>query len=598
MPGLGGALDIARWSMYSSQMAIEIFSHNVANANTEGYSRQSLRVEANYPITMGPGQIGTGVRAVEVVRNYNNFLNQQVSLKKSEYSYWNSQRTAMEEIESIFNESDGYGINALMGEFWNAWGDLSNNPDGIPERQALVNKTDNLLSMAHEIDYNLRAYQRHLDANIRGSVSDVNSLVSQIAELNKNISSVEIDGMINANDLRDRRDLLLEELSQYMDINYYEEEQSGQAMVYILGGTPLVLGANTYSLNTERNATTGQSNVLWQDSSGRTVDITRKLSGGKIAGWVRVRDNNIDTYLASMNTLMEELAWQVNALHSEGVGLRSVAQMTGTVQGLTGSEDLATDYSTDPPTRAFLFSDRYHAGGTFDIQVFDDTGGVAGTYTITTGGTTVNDLIAAIETGTAGQIDVSLPGGQFQLTAAQPGHTFAISPSAGGEPSNALAILGVNCFFSWSEQVGRPLDDLTETIRVNDAIEEEPSLISSGYLDENGMVAPGSNDVARAIFNLQDKVIDDMGGSGTSTTMDAYYSSLVAQVGVDVQNTVNNEKFNDTLLGQYISRKEGISGVNLDHEMAELLKYQHLYQAAAKLISIADEMMQALISIK
>ncbi|NMD40399.1 MAG: flagellar hook-associated protein FlgK, partial [Deltaproteobacteria bacterium] len=108
MPGLGGALDIARWSMYSSQMAIEIFSHNVANANTEGYSRQSLRVEANYPITMGPGQIGTGVRAVEVVRNYNNFLNQQVSLKKSEYSYWNSQRTAMEEIESIFNESDGY----------------------------------------------------------------------------------------------------------------------------------------------------------------------------------------------------------------------------------------------------------------------------------------------------------------------------------------------------------------------------------------------------------------------------------------------------------------------------------------------------------
>lgn len=132
MPGLGGALDIARWSMYSSQMAIEIFSHNVANANTEGYSRQSLRVEANYPITMGPGQIGTGVRAVEVVRNYNNFLNQQVSLKKSEYSYWNSQRTAMEEIESIFNESDGYGINALMGEFWNAWGTCPTTPTGYP----------------------------------------------------------------------------------------------------------------------------------------------------------------------------------------------------------------------------------------------------------------------------------------------------------------------------------------------------------------------------------------------------------------------------------------------------------------------------------
>jgi flagellar hook-associated protein 1 FlgK len=111
-------------------------------------------------------------------------------------------------------------------------------------------------------------------------------------------------------------------------------------------------------------------------------------------------------------------------------------------------------------------------------------------------------------------------------------------------------------------------------------------------------VAPGGNDVARAIFNLQDRVIEDMGGIGVSTTMDTYYSSLVAQVGVDVQNTVNNEKFNDTLLGQYIRRKESISGVSLDEEMSELLQYQHLYQAAAKLISIADEMMESLISIK
>ncbi|HWR68524.1 MAG TPA: flagellar hook-associated protein FlgK, partial [Desulfomonilia bacterium] len=418
MPGLGGALDIARWSMYSSQMAIEIFSHNVANANTEGYSRQSLRVEANYPITMGPGQLGTGVRAVEIIRNYDNFLNQQVSLKKSEYSYWSSQRNAMEEIESIFNESDGYGINALMGEFWNAWGDLSNNPDGMPERQALVNKTDNLLSMVHEIDYNLRAYQRHLDASIRGAVDESNSIIAQIADLNKSISSVEIDGMINANDLRDRRDLLLEQLSQYMDINYYEEEQSGQVMVYILGGTPLILGANTYGLSTERDTATGLSSIMWEDSSGRSLDITHKLSGGKLAGWVNVRDNNIDIYLQSMNNFMGELAWQVNATHAEGVGLASVSQMTGTVQGLTGSEDFATDYSTDPPTRDFLFSDRYNAGGTFDIQVYDDSGQVVGTYTVdTAGNTTVNDLITAIDTGTAGQIDAGLTGGQFQLTA-------------------------------------------------------------------------------------------------------------------------------------------------------------------------------------
>lgn len=592
MPGLGGALDIARWSMYSSQLAIEIFSHNVANANTEGYSRQNLRVEANYPITMGPGQIGTGVRAVEVTRNYDNFLNEQVSLKKSEYWYWSSQRSAMEEIEGIFNESDGSGINALMGEFWNAWGDLADNPDGVAERQSLVSKTDNLLSMVHQVDYNLRSYQRHLDTSIRGSVGEANSIIEQIAELNKSISSVEIDGMINANDLRDRRELLLEQLSQYMDISYYEEETSGQVMVYILGGTPLVLGKDTYELSTERDPLTGFSTIIWEDSSGRTRDITDRLSGGKLAGWVNIRDNSIGSYLESMNNLAEELVWQVNAMHSEGVGLTSVSQMTGTVQVSAGTDDLAAD---------FLFSDRYTAGGSFDIMVYDASGEVANTYTINPAGSTVADLITEInaESGAGGgEITAALTAdGQFQITS-MAGTTFAVRPNPATASSNALAILGVNTFFAWNEQVGQPLNDITETIAVNDVVADDPTRISSGYPDEDGRVAPGANDVALAIFNLQDMVVTNMGGTGVSTTMDAYYSSMVAQVGVDVQNTVNNETFNDTLLGQYIKRKESVTGVNIDEEMTELLKYQHLYQAAAKLISISDEMMQALISMK
>jgi flagellar hook-associated protein 1 FlgK len=213
MPGIGSALDIARWSMYSSQLAIEISSHNIANANTEGYSRQNLRVETNNPITMGPGQIGTGVKAAEVLRKYDAFISEQVAQRKSDYWYWNAQKSAMEEIETIFNESDGYGLNALMGEFWNAWGDLANNPDGVPERQALLAKTDNLIAMIRSVDTNLRDYQRNIENNIRNSVGQVNTITSQIADLNKSISSVEIKGMINANDLRDRRDLLLEQLS-------------------------------------------------------------------------------------------------------------------------------------------------------------------------------------------------------------------------------------------------------------------------------------------------------------------------------------------------------------------------------------------------
>ncbi|MGC9323901.1 MAG: flagellar hook-associated protein FlgK [Desulfomonilia bacterium] len=594
MPGLGGALDIARWSMYSSQLAIQITSHNIANANTEGYSRQSLRVEANNPITMGPGQIGSGVRSAEVMRQYDAFINEQVSQKKSEYSYWNAKRTAMEEIETIFNESEGYGINDLMGEFWNAWSDLANNPDGIPQREALLAKTENLIQHIRDVDYNLRFYQRHLDSSIRGSVDQINTIIEQIADLNNSISSVEIDGLINANDLRDRRELLLEQLSEYMDISYYEEENSGHVMVYILGGTPLVLGKDSYELSTERDLTTGFTNILWNDSSGRTVDITHRLDGGKISGWVDVRDSDITSYIETLNTLSRELVWQVNALHAEGVGLSPVTSLTGTVEISQTTDDLGTD---------FLFSDRFNSGGSFEIVVYDDAGNVAHTYRIDPAGVTVQDLIDEINAEAAAggsEISASLSGGVngfFQIQAAG-NFSFAIKKSTDSESSNALAILGVNTFFAWDEQTGAPLDDMTQTIGLNAVLSTNPQFINAGYLDSDGMVAPGQNEVARFIFSLQDALIPNIGGSGADTTMDAFYSAFIAEVGVDVQNAVQNEKFNDTLLSQYTRRKEAITGVNLDNEMAEILKFQHLYQAAAKLISITDEMMETLLSIK
>lgn len=589
MPGIGGALDIARWTLYSSQLALEVTSHNIANANTEGYSRQKLEVEANIPIRMAPGEIGTGARATEVVRQYDSFINEQVNIKNSQYYYWQSQSEALGEIETMFNESEEYGLNEIMGEFWNAWGDLSNNPDGEPEREALLAKSENLVQFMGNLDYNLQEYQRYLDTCIQGSVEQINSITSQIAELNNQITSVEIEGSVNANDLRDQRDKLLSQLSEYMDISYYEEENSGQVMVYILGGTPLVLGNNSYDLDIRRNATTGFTDLMWKDSSGRTINITNKLEGGKVAGWVNVRDNKIGSYIDSLNTLTQELAWQVNALHSEGVGLKSVSSMVGTVD-LSSTDNLETD---------FMFSDGYNAGGQFDIVAYDSSGNVSHVYTINPGAAnnTVGDLVAEINAeATGGEIVASVTNGHFQIQA-NGTSTFAIKPHDGAESSHALAVMGVNTFFSWTENTADPTtDDITQTLGINSALVADTELIAAGTLDNNNQIAPGSNEVALAISSIQDKVISNLGGLGVNTTLDSYYSSFIARVGVDVQNAEMNEKFNDTLLGQYIQKKESVTGVNLDEEMTDILKNQHLYQATAKLISICDEMMQTLLS--
>lgn len=583
MPGLSGTLDIARWSLYASQLAMEVTAHNIANANTEGYSKQSLRIETNPAISIAPGQLGTGVKGVEVYRAYDDFITKQVTMKRSDYNYWSSQNTAMEEIEMVFNESGGYGINNLMGQFWNAWSDVSNNPDGIPERDALIGKSTNLVQAIKDIDYNLRSNQRNLNSNIQGAVEKVNSILQQIADINGQISSVEIKGSVNANDLRDQREKLLNDLSEYMDISYYEEQQSGQVMVYILGGTPLVLGVDAYSLSSERNATTGNTDVMWNDSSGREVNITHRLKGGKIAGWVNVRDTRIGSYLDSLNTLTGELIWQVNDLHSLGTGLNPVSSMTGTVEitDPTAAIDGAGNYS---------FNSRFTAGGSFDIVTYDAAGNVSSMGTVTlAAGTAVNDLIAAVNgiTNMNAALDAD---NHLQLTA-DAGFTFAIKPSTSGESNHALAILGVNSYFTWDAQAG----DFTETVGVNPALESNLDLIAAGRLDSNNLVAPGGNTTALAIFGLQDKVID-MGGN--NTTMDAYYSSFISEVGVHTQNAQMNEKYNDTLLGEYVSRKESVAGVNLDEEMADLLKFQHAYQAASKLIAVSDEMLQTLLSVK
>ena len=228
--------------MLTSQLSLEVISHNIANANTDGYSEQTLQVKANNPINTAPGQLGTGVIATQVTRQYNAYLNQQVIQKTSDDSYWNAQQSTMDEVDNIFNESSGNGINSLMSTFWNDWSNLATTPDDTSTRQTLLSDSDNLISTLQEMDTNLTSSQQNLDTTINSDVDDANTLIKQIATLNSEITSVEVKGQTNANDLRDERDLDLQNLAKQLNISSYEDSNTGAVNVYILGGTPLVEG--------------------------------------------------------------------------------------------------------------------------------------------------------------------------------------------------------------------------------------------------------------------------------------------------------------------------------------------------------------------
>lgn len=585
MSGIYSSLDIGKQTLLASQIALNVVSNNIANANTEGYSKQNVTLKANMSIPSSAGQIGTGVTATEITRQYNLLFSQQANDAKSDYEYWSSQSTVLQEIETIFNESDETGLNNILSEFWSAWSDLSNNPDGAAERESLLAQSENLISTIKEMSANLKSYQDTLNTDIQNAVGEVNSILSQIADLNARITNVEAGGTTNANDLRDSRDELVNQLNQYMDVSYSEDNETGQYSVYVNGGTPLVLGNTSYSLSCERNAVTGNTDVIWKGVSGNTVNLTDDLEGGEIAGWINVRDNYISEYSDSLNTLAGEIIWQVNSLHSEGTGLSSVSSMTGTVT--IDDADAAIDGTDASGDYTYAFGDRFTDGGSFDIVVYDADGNATRSTVTLANGATVNDLIDQINAIDGMNASVNSDG-YFELRA-DTDCTFAIASSSTGEPNNAMAILGVNTYFTYDLDDG----DFAETMEVNSVLKDDTDLIAAGTLDSDNQVAAGDNRIALAIYNLQDTEIEM---DGSSTTIDAYYAALVSQVGIDSENAQSNESYNSSLLNEYTTQLESVTGVNLDEEMVDLLKYQRSYQAAAKIITAADEMLQTLLS--
>ena len=216
-----GLLDIGRGALLAHQKAISITGHNIANVNTPGYSRQRVNLETTLGLTDASGQMGTGVKVSNIQRIYDQFLGSQVNTASYNQGKWEAQKSSLERVEIIFDETTGFGLNQAMGDFFNAWQDLANNPEGHTERQVLVGKSEIMAGTFNNISSDLNQLQNDLDSSIEGAVLEINTISGEIADLNAKISDIEKSGQ-NANDLRDKRDVYLKELSSMIDISSFE----------------------------------------------------------------------------------------------------------------------------------------------------------------------------------------------------------------------------------------------------------------------------------------------------------------------------------------------------------------------------------------
>ncbi len=696
MSGITSLLDIGKKSLFANQAAIDVVGNNISNANTEGYSRQAVRFEDGTYINTSPGQLGTGVDAVEVVRYFDNFIEAQYNTKNSEQARWSTLYENLQSAEAVLNESNSEGISSALAAFWADWQELSADPENASIRTAFLGHASNLEKAIQSAQEDLDRLQGGIDDSISQEVAEINQILSDIAEINTQITVNEETGKNNANGLRDQRATLVRDLAEKIDINYidnglgnvtittsagqtlvdgsehyrlafegkqtiadlqststfngtvdFDGESSSEYTVEIVTGgevgvdpvtfkvstdggktwladengvsvfaaseggvlLPDGKGTLTFSAGTGGDATTGDSfqvlpnkSLFWYQTTSTKVNITpqtlsngtdndRRLTGGSLAGYFQFRDSSIGSYLEKLDSFSSSLAWEVNRIHSQGTGTEKFENVIGSYGVNLPTASLGSAES------GLAFGDKLTSGNVM-VNVYNKTTGAleessALDFDNTTPGIqnfdpavhSMDDVVAAINNSFTG-ISASAPDGQLQITA-DSGHAFAF----GTDSSGLLAALGINTFFDGSD---------SRTLAVNTAIQDNISFINSGHVNGAGEMNDGDNTTAAAIAALQHTSVGITSPSGGTTrqTLGEYFSSLVSRVGSDTSNAKFNAQYHAALASDLKSRQESVSGVNLDEEMTNLIKFQHAYTAAAKLITTADSMLEVLLGLK
>ena len=310
-------LNNAKSALRTQQKALDVTANNIANVNTEGYSRQRLSIEQNGPINYAGGTLNSGVQTTSSIqRIYDRFLTSQMADAAAQGGRWEAQRETLEKAELMFDDASGYGLNSSMADFFASWQEISNNPSGFTERATLLGDAQSMVHVFNKLSGDLNQVQTDSDLSIMGTVEDINTLSREIADLNLKVAEVESGSEQIANEFRDHRDMKLKELSNLIDVNSFEDE-NGYLTIATAKGHNLVERARSWNLTTDSN-TQGFQDVFWESSSGNLDNITGDIITGKLKGWIEARDDIIPKYQTRLDELAQKMAETVNDQHNLG----------------------------------------------------------------------------------------------------------------------------------------------------------------------------------------------------------------------------------------------------------------------------------------
>jgi flagellar hook-associated protein 1 len=611
MSGLFGTFNIAKRGMFVQQKAIDVTSHNIANANTEGYSRQRAVIETTRPAympslnnSMGPGQSGTGAQITAIERVRDSFMDFQVRNETSTYGKYEARQTFLSEIESIFNEPSDTGISTLLGKFFDSWQQLSKQAQSSNARTVVVQQSAALADELNHTYKQLEELKKNTYDVMKNTVFDVSNILTQINQLNEQIIGVKVAGNM-PNDLMDKRDLLLDKLSSRFNINVDRRSFEGiDVSTKESDGTtiPNLIQAGNAG-NPKMLSFIDDITVDPKDPSIHVITYYKKGNMSSEDNKVTLRVKGLDE--AAKNDLLKTRVILANAeglaIQPNGVLIEDGATITadGLVTDKDGKkiDDGTTITLADLKFQSVSGELQGHMSVINDIEDYmDQLNKLAKALTFS---------VNAVHSGKGDSSNDSMPFFVNSLVAEYNSDNTMKNPGEIVDKENEITAgnISVNkeLIYDVMKLKTRTHDDEFDKANEND---------KDGETDGARAIAiAGLRDVLMAIQDIntgttrEDFIKDRLKANGlgiesntSGMKIDNYFKDTVDRLGVHTQEAKRMVKNQNSLLNSFEETRLSISGVSLDEEMANLVAFQHAYQANAKIIATVDELLDVVVN--
>jgi flagellar hook-associated protein 1 FlgK len=616
-------IEMGKRSLNAHNQGLITTGHNLSNASTEGYSRQRVELGEFHPIYAPelnreetPGQIGQGVMIDRIERMKDNLLEGRIDTQSGLEGYWGARDKYILMLEQIYNEPSDSSVRTLMDRFWDSWQELSLRPSDTAAREAVLSRGDALAAGIRDRYRRLTEFRSVVDSDIRGTVEQVNEYSRQIAALNLEIQKSKAIGD-NPNDLMDRRDVLVEKLGRLVPITV-DQRDSDEFMIH-MDGLILVQGKVGRSFEMKDGTATDEEGFTvpyWKDTG-----LIAEIKGGTLGALLELRDVDARREIMTLDTMTMTFTDLVNETHRAGYGLNGKTGLDffkewPFINNVAGNYDRDGDGVYDSTyiyrmTGAHTLTAQEQIGLAGTLQLSKADGVVEIPYFPTD---TVADLVSRINFAGAEVTARLTREGRLELratAAADPGDPdfvirhvedsgqFLVGYAGllgGSGASGAYDWAGADAASSLRADGASfavaPLAHPSGWLDIAPELRSDPGSIAAGFGSNGRPAEAGDGSAALAIASLRTQPVM----VGSLRTFDDHFAEAVARIGLAGEQAQNAAATHERIGKDLRDLRASISGVNMDEELANMIKFQHGYSAAAKFVTAVDEMLDTIIN--